>query len=136
MAMFGAIGEYAIGQATSGTTTVETYEWLSPFSEPRRSAPRLPSALNPSFSFQPNPVVDVSWFMGLSEPVRYPLSMKPGGQPSSFDVPILTYTPEGWYSPLSEPRTPHRILSTAQHLAMVRAIPPFSPPYARGYVIT
>lgn len=134
--MAGAIGEYAVGQAPAGAVTVEALQWFSPLSEPQRSHLRLHAASNPAFSFHPDPIIDVSWFMGLSEPVREVPSMKPSGQPSVFDVPILRFTPEGWYSPLSEPRTPHLTLSVAQQLAMVRAIPPFSPAYARGYVIT
>lgn len=133
---FGSLGQFALGEASLGTTTVEIDQWLMPWSEPVRSPPRLNPALNPSFSMGPLPIVDISWFEALSEPQRDLPSLKPAGQPSQFDVPVLVFTPEGWFMPLSEPRVPSRDIRTASQLPMVRAIPPFSPAYSRGYVIT
>ena len=136
MSTFGAIGEYAIGEVPSGTTTVDTFVWYQQWAEPPRPAARLHPGANQALGYQPTPIISMAWFEQLSEPRRFARMLQPTGQPFDAFVPDLRYISIGWYEPLSEPRRYPSGLRASDNPDMFRAIPPFQLPYARGYVIT
>jgi hypothetical protein len=113
---FGAIGQYAIGEAQQ--ITVTPTGWYAPLSEPVRQRPAIHPSRVQFFAFDPVPVVPFSWFEALSEPQRQKPRSPAALSPAFFMNPAPSpFVPTGWYMPLSEPQRQKPALLTARQQA-------------------
>jgi hypothetical protein len=102
----GAIGQFAIGQASAGATAESIYpdKWYSLFRDPVRTtmdAARI--ALSASGCVFPLPVINISWFSQLSDPVIIPPRLNTGSQLFSFPNPFPVIN-ISWFNQLSSPQ--------------------------------
>lgn len=102
---FGAIGQFAIGEAGNFTAeTITADKWYMALSEPVRVKPALKAGLHQYTSLNPLPLVSFSWFEGLSEPVRIkPINPAALRQDFFMQPAPSPFVATGWYNWLSEP---------------------------------
>lgn len=118
-----ALGEMALGEAPEGDAIVQIYGINYEFTLPVRQVPRLLTANNPDFFFNPNPIVRIPWFQGLAEPVRYPARLPVPNNPDFFfnPNPVIRIP---WFMGLSEPvRYPPALITAAHQFLAYEAHP-------------
>lgn len=141
---FGAIGEFALGQGPSqSTTTVYGFNYtLGTPPNPRKGVhpSRQTDFAWPLYQPVVPPTTDIRWFSPLSQPVlvarRLPPALVPAFFPDPFPEPARPPTDPRWMQPLAEPVRTRPRLHAANNPAFVRSTAPFRQPSARTYVIT
>ena len=101
----GAIGQFAIGEQTSGNAEVITVDkWYIALSEPVRKKPGMSAPSQPFTFLFPLPIISFGWFGALSEPKRdKPINPASYRQDFWMHQTPSPFVATGWLNWLSEP---------------------------------